>query len=343
MKSDRRRFLRTALAAGAALVAAPAVARAGDDEPEPDTSAGKHVLKLDFPGLEIGWATYREGPTGCTVFRFPKGAKASADIRGGAPGTVFTDHLRDAVGYADAICLAGGSLYGLEAASGVARGIFEQRKRRTGWRDIACVPGAIIFDFGVRKTSHYPDHRLGRAALEAAKPGRFALGGHGAGASASCGKWLLHTTKAELAGQGGAFHVHGPTRIAVFTVVNALGAIVDRKGRVVRGHLDPKTKRRVPLPDLRERPPRDRARGNTTLTVMVINQKLPDHALRQVGREVHASMSRAIRPFHTQTDGDVFFTVSTDAVENASLNAYQLAAIGSEVAWDAVLSSFRGR
>ena len=37
-------------------------------------------------------------------------------------------------------------------------------------------------------------------------------------------------------GQGAAFRTIGPTKVGVFTVVNALGSIVDRSGRVVRCH-----------------------------------------------------------------------------------------------------------
>nr|MDJ0523563.1 P1 family peptidase [Planctomycetota bacterium] len=310
-----------------------------------DTSLGKHVLRFDWPAIRIGAAVYPDGPTGCTVFRFPRGATAVADIRGGAPATILTDRLRERSGLIDALCLAGGSVHGLEAATGVAGAILRERKNATAWDRIAIVPGAILYDFGVRKNAVYPDRELGEAALAAVKTGRFPLGARGAGVSASCGKWLIHSTESELAGQGGAFHQSGPTKVAVFTAVNSLGAIVDRKGNVVRGHLDPKTKARVPMPDLRIRDRRAGSQpgGNTTLTVFATNQRLPADTLRQVAREVHTSMARAIDPFHTLNDGDVLFGVTTNEVTNASLNPFQLAALGSECAWDAVLSSFTGR
>lgn len=349
---DRRTTRRTLMGAGMALgvagaigLAPPAEAGGGNDPQwRPDTDPGKHVLEFEFPGLRIGTARYAEGPTGCTVFHFPAGATAIADIRGGAPATFFTNRLAEGSGYVDAICLAGGSVYGLEAAAGVSSALFERRNHATDWNKIAVVTGAIIYDFAVRPNSAYPDKRLGAAALEAARPGVFPMGDRGAGASASCGKWLYRTTESELSGQGGAFHQSGPTKVAVFSVVNSLGAIVDRDGTVVRGHLDPKTGKRVPMPDLRERDRGDGDRGgNTTLTVVVTNQRLSGGALRQLGREVHASMARVIDPFHTPTDGDVLFAVTTGKVRNPRLNAFQLAAIASECAADAVLSSFRGR
>lgn len=153
-------------------------------------------MEFDFPGLEIGVAEYEEGPTGCTVFHLPKLASLSIDVRGGLPG-VNGQHL-DAI---NAICFAGGSLYGLEASTGVAAELFKMRGYSTNWMDIALVSGAIIFDFGPRSNAIYPDKELGRAAVRAMLPGRFPLGARGAGRSATAG----HGAGAELAGQGGAY------------------------------------------------------------------------------------------------------------------------------------------
>ncbi|MCA9861064.1 MAG: P1 family peptidase, partial [Thermomicrobiales bacterium] len=78
------------------------------------------------------------------------------------------------------------------------------------------------------------------------------------------------------------------------------------------------------------------------LSVLVINQKLPDPgALGRIARQVHASMARAIQPFHMAVDGDVLFAVSTNAVESP-LHEMLLATAASEVAWDAVLASVPG-
>src|SRR5881396_2002422 len=79
--------------------------------------------------------------------------------------------------------------------------------------------------------------------------------------------------------------------------------------------------------------------GNTTLTVVVTNQKLNARLLRTLGRQVHASMARAIQPFHTRVDGDVLFTVSTNEVEHPALESIGLGIVASELAWDAVLAA----
>jgi 6-aminohexanoate-oligomer endohydrolase len=290
-------------------------------------------LRFDFPGMRIGVAEYDEGPTGCTVFHFPAGASVAMDVRGGSPGVI------GGLDWTHAICLAGGSLYGLEATCGVAAELMAMRGYTVGWTDIEIAQGAIIYDFGRRQNAVYPDRDLGARALRAAQHGVFPLGPRGAGRSATVGKTFDYE-QGELAGQGAAFRELGPTKIAVFTVVNAFGAIVDRDGTVVRGHLDADSGARTPLiAGLEAQLPRA-VPGNTTLTVLVTNQELAARELRQVGVQVHASMARAIQPFHALVDGDVFFAVSTNAVEDADLTGTQLGVLASELAWDAVLASF---
>jgi 6-aminohexanoate-oligomer endohydrolase len=305
----------------------------------PRTSFDGPELRFDFPGLEIGVAEYDEGPTGCTVFCFPGGpVPCSIDVRGGSPAVSGAG-----IDFVDAICLAGGSLYGLEAAAGVAAEELARRDYSTDWLAIPLVCGAIIFDWGSRQNAVYPDKELGRAALRSAKPGVFPLGLRGAGRSATAGKLFAHE-EGEPAGQGGAFRQVGETRVAVFAVVNAIGAIVGRDGNVVRGHYDRESGlRRALVPGIEERlaggrpvrpPP-----GNTTLTVVVTNLRLGVRELRTLGRQVHASMARAIQPFHALEDGDVLFACSTGEVEtDPLLDTTSLGVVASELAWDAVLS-----
>ena len=211
--------------------------------------------------------------------------------------------------------------------------------------EIPLVSGAIVFDWGPRDNGVYPDKELGRAALRAARPGVFPLGPRGAGRSATVGKTFAFE-EGELAGQGGAFRQVGDVRIAVFTVLNAVGAIVDRDGTVVRGHLDVETgERRALVPGVEARlatgAPVRPLPGNTTLTVVVTNQRLDRRELTTLARQVHASMARAIHPFHTLVDGDVLYAVSTNEVESTQLESIGLGIVASELAWDAVLSAVR--
>jgi 6-aminohexanoate-oligomer endohydrolase len=304
----------------------------------PRTELDGPALEFDLPGLEIGCAEYDEGPTGCTVFSFlPDGAACATDVRGGSPGTL------GGYEWVHAICFAGGSLYGLEAGTGVAAEIFARRDHATGWLDIPLVSGAIVFDWGPRDNGVYPDKELGRAALRAARPGRFPLGPQGAGRSATVGKTFAYE-EGEPGGQGAAFRQIGETRIAVFTVVNAVGAVVDRNATVVRGHLDAATgERRALVPGVEARlatgAPVRPLPGNTTLTVVVTNQQLDRRELNTLARQTHASLARAIHPFHALVDGDVLYAVTTNEVTNPQLESIGLGIVASELAWDAVLSA----
>src|SRR5579862_6859711 len=83
----------------------------------------------DVQGVKVGHFTESRRPTGCTVLLFEKGATAGVDVRGSAPGTRETDLLNpiNTVQQVQAILLAGGSAFGLDAASGVVRYLEEHR------------------------------------------------------------------------------------------------------------------------------------------------------------------------------------------------------------------------
>jgi L-aminopeptidase/D-esterase-like protein len=331
--------------AGEAVPAAtPPVAHIPTDGP---------ALTFDFPAVRIGVAEYEEGPTGATVILFRNPVAAVVDVRGGAPGTVNTDLLRlglDAP-VVDAITLAGGSAYGLSVATGVANALKERTADPGSWKNIAVVPAAIIFDLGGRRyNSVTPDERLGRAALDAVRVGWVPLGARGGGRFAMQGAYL---GEIQHSGQGAAFRQLGEIKILVVTVVNALGSIVDRNGRMLRcahpaaGDCGPIAERiaahfaalgvaKVTNADAGKRAG---LTANTTITVVVTNQTLPHWALQRLAVQVHNSMARAIQPFGTEFDGDTLFAVSTGEVKQDSISTADLGTLASEVAWDAILAS----
>ena len=81
------------------------------------------IPTTELADFRFGHWTDRTGATGCTVVVAPAGAAAGVDVRGGAPASRETDLLRpeNTVDAVHAVCLSGGSAFGLEAASGVAR------------------------------------------------------------------------------------------------------------------------------------------------------------------------------------------------------------------------------
>ncbi|MFN8664522.1 MAG: P1 family peptidase [Thermomicrobiales bacterium] len=356
---------RRTLLRGSALAAAGTVVAGGTGQSEahammqPTISATPEAgadLAFDIPGLSVGIAEYREVPTGCTTFIFdqemyPGGLVLELDVRGGAPG------YSGDYGITNAVCIAGGSVYGLEATAGVASALYAAG----GYQDLVAVAGAIIYDIsmvteadgGGRERGIYPDKALGVAAVEAARPGLFPIGAQGAGIGASVGQWVDFPARKEQGGQGGAYRQIGPYRIAFFTVVNALGVIVNRAGEVVRGGVDPATGEHPdPLAnaeailageELRAQPAGSLPPGglsqHTTISLLVVNVDLPRELLRQLGRQVHSSMARAIHPFHTPDDGDILFTVSTAEIPGDGVDTTALGIVASEMAWDAVLAS----
>ena len=351
-----RKSLGLAVAAsGVVLLGVSAPAGADQSNLVPNTGGDGPALTFDWPEIEVGIGSYEEGPTGVTVIRFPKRASVVVDSRGGAPGTVNTDALR--LGYSrpftDAIVFSGGSSYGEETITAVATGLKEDGVRSGDLLNLAFVPGAIIYDFGGRRLNEiYPDKRLAQAALHAMRPGVFPLGAQGAGRMAMQGGFFGCDAHS---GQGGAFRQFGPVKIATFVVVNASGAVTDRNGQLVKcnrpsswGSL---TRTSEPLQQLPANLKGDQvvpaspsgqeapATRNTTVSLIVTNQRLDYPALQRLAIQVHTSMARAIQPFSTEADGDTLYAASTQEVDSKDIGPEVLATLGGEVMWDAVLAS----
>jgi len=338
----------TAFALAALYVAA---VYAQDHDPNlglvPITEFDGPALEFDFPGLSVGVAEYAEGPTGTTVIHFDKSVMGAVDVRGGGPGTMNSILLQqaDETPRLHAVSLSGGSAYGLGAAAGASKEI-KSLLDDPGWfTRIAVVSGAIIFDLGGRRYNAItPDEKLGRAAIRAMQPGYFPLGARGAGRFAIQGAYY---GSRHHSGQGAAFGKYGDIRIAVFTVVNSVGSIVDRSGHLVRCGVPSRSD--CPRVDSLLRIPSDSndalasqsggMTSNTTISLVVTNQKMSYGELRRLAMQTHTSMARSIQPFHTINDGDTLFAVTTGEIHDETVSNGKLGVLASELAWDAVLSS----
>lgn len=341
----------------AALVPLGALAAGPQDDLEPVVNAPGPALEFDWPMIRVGTASYEEGPTGTTVIGFDRKVYSAIDVRG-TPGTVnapYMDLYYD-LPELDTVVFAGGSWYGLEAVTGVASALKDDGVRDGNAFDvvpnIAMSVGSIIFDFGSRRLNEiYPDKRLAQAAYRAARPGVFPLGATGAGSFAKTGRFFGCDA---YSGQGAAYRELGELKIAAFVVVNAYGVVTDREGRVAACYPDPAwpeelredprtTALLARFADLREKElagsaPGDR-NGNTTLGLVVTNQKLSPVELKRLAVQVHSSMGRVIQPFTTMYDGDVMYAVSTAELEEPVMYVPELGAIAGELMWDAILRS----
>src|SRR5882724_9382290 len=135
-------------------------------------------LLTDISGVRVGHADDKAVASGVTAVIFDKPAVAAIDVRGGGPGTredALLD-LANTVERIDALVLAGGSAFGLEAGGGVQAWLAEQgRGFAIGDAVIPIVPGAIMFDLlngGDKAWGRFAPYReFGYAAAAAATPG----------------------------------------------------------------------------------------------------------------------------------------------------------------------------
>lgn len=317
---------------------------------KPVVNAKAKILKFDWPALKIGTAEYKEGPTGVTVFHFPERAYVAMDARGGGTGTI-NGHYMD-IGYdmkeLDTIVFSGGSWYGLESVTAVATALKDDKIRdgaAFGAKpNIAMSVGSIIFDFGGRRLNEiYPDKKLAQAAFRGAKTGEFPMGATGAGRFAMSGGFFGCNAHS---GQGGAFRQIGNVKIAAFVIANPFGVISDREGNVVSCHKGKNWPAKIKVTDLMKNFPESAdpnwqksSSKNTTVSLIVTNQKLTPVELKRMAVQVHTSMGRGIQPFTTIVDGDVIYAVSTAEVDEPNIHALDIGVIASEVMWDALINT----
>lgn len=281
----------------------------------------------DVPGIRVGHAerTGRGWRTGTTVVMVPEGATAGVDVRGGAPGTRETDALTpwNLVERIHAICLTGGSAYGLRAADGVMDLLAE---RGLGfsvgddpWAVVPVVPAAVIFDLGRGGVfANRPDAAFGRRAAERATPRERRRGSIGAGTGAMAGGLRggvgMASRRVRLPADGGDEDVE--VTVGALCVVNARGSLIDpATGLPYEAHPDlrrPAVHERRALADhcSQVRP----AATNTTIGVVATDAVLSRPEATRLAMSAHDGLARAIRPVHTIVDGDTMFSLATGAV-----------------------------
>jgi len=319
------------------------------------TRARANVGSLtDVAGLEVGHAHDLQALTGCTVVICRRGAVAGVDVRGGAPGTRETDLLDpvNMVQRVHAILLAGGSAFGLDAASGVVRYLAERKIGfKTAAAPVPIVPAAILYDLNLGSSHRRPDAAMGYDACLAASRARFPEGNVGAGAGASVGK-LFGTALGMKSGLGTASIRVGPMTVAALVVVNALGDVIDpsngeliaglRSGRIGplrvggAGYLANTLNVMQTVAGLTALGIAQHS--NTVIGVVATNVQLDKAGATKVAQMAQDGLARSIRPSHTMLDGDAIFALSTGRVRG---NVTSVGAFAAEVVAQAVLRAVR--
>ena len=270
-------------------------------------------------GIEVGHFTDSRRPTGCTVVMARAGAVGGVDVRGAAPGTRETDLLDpcNLVDKVHAIVLAGGSAWGLDAATGAVRWLEEQGVGLdVGVGRLPLVPAAVLFDLLVGDMRVRPDAAAGYAACAAASSVDPAEGNVGAGTGASVGK-MFGMARAMKGGVGTASVTVDGVTVGALIACNAVGDVLDPDtARIVAGA---RTADGLQLLDTR----RALLRGelaqsvlpgtNTTIGVIATDAVISKAQAQRLAVAAHDGLARAINPVHTQLDGDTLFTLGTGA------------------------------
>jgi len=295
--------------------------------------AGPLNLLTDVPGLLVGHVADESLRSGVTVVLPEQRAACSVDVRGGGSGTRETDLLRPeaTVQAVDAVCLSGGSAFGLDAASGVMHWLAE-RGRGVNVRGhiVPIVPAAILFDLhngGDKAWGAEPPYRsLGLQACDAAATGTFPLGNVGVGYGATAGLIKGGLGSASWVEQDGLV-------VAAMVAVNAVGSVLTPGNRsfwaapweqdgefggvpfaaanTAHGGIDLglAAESRVARP----------AEGShTCIGVIATNAVLDKTSLRHVLAMAHDGLARAVRPVHTPFDGDTLFALATATWQDTS-------------------------
>ena len=300
----------------------------------------------DVPGVRVGHhqRTGRGWQTGTTVVFVPDGATPGVSVRGGGPGTRETDALRpeNLVQRIHAVCLTGGSAFGLASADGAV-----------GWLEehglgfpigsstdplanpladpvgvVPVVPAAVVFDLGRGGNfANRPDAQFGRRAMAHARGSQRLWGSVGAGTGARAGGLqggvgtaaTIVTIAGDIIGTPG---VDARVSVGAVAVVNANGSPIDPSSGMPWTRLE----RGIGL-DLRQPAAADRRRLraalagqdesslNTTIGVVATSAALTKSEASKMADVAHDGLARAVRPAHSMFDGDTVFGLATGAID----------------------------
>lgn len=303
---------------------------------------GPRNLITDVAGLNVGNAEDTSVLTGTTVVVADIPAVAAVAVAGGGPGTRETDLLAGGMlvdGVVDAICLSGGSAFGLGAADGVAAGLKEAGRgfalsQMPGIPSTPIVPAAILYDLANGGNKDWGDNApyadLGRQAFDGAQKD-FQLGSAGAGFGALAGS--------KKGGLGSAsIRTKDEITIGALAAVNCFGSVTmpgtdaywawpfEIDGEF--GNIHPPSDFSLDAEDWGAAKANPAMMQNTTIACVATDAKLTANQTKRVAQMALSGFSRAIRPVFAPFDGDVIFALSTGQVDLPPPENLSIARIG---------------
>lgn len=315
----------------------------------------KGIFITHMDGILIGQISDYEAWTGCTVILCKDGAVGGVDQRGGAPGTRETDLLRPMhlVEKVHAVLLAGGSAFGLDAATGVMRYLEEQKCGvDTGFAKVPIVPTAILYDLGIGSSTSRPDAEMGYQACCNASSEMPQNGNFGAGTGATVGK-ILGMNQAMKSGIGSAaIEISSGVIVGAIIAVNAFGDVYDpttntilagtrsiKKGPIKIGESGYFANTQEIMRSMVGKTVLQiAAKQNTVIGTVVTNADLSKEEVNKVAQMGQDGLARVIRPAHTMLDGDTLFALATGK-KKCDVNT--VGAFAAEMVAEAILNAVK--
>jgi L-aminopeptidase/D-esterase-like protein len=285
-------------------------------------------------GIRAGHWTDLAAATGCTVVLCEDAVAVGVDVRGAAPATRETDLLGAGrlVGRAHAILLTGGSAFGLDAATGVMRFLEERGVGiQTHAGKVPIVSAAALFDLGLGRADVRPDAAAGYAACQAASHEDVSEGCVGAGTGATVAKrW----------GAQGAIKGGIGTAACVLEEGFVVGAIV--AVNAVGSVYDPSSGEPIAVPRAQGRRTAVLVGENTTIGIVATNARLDSAGANRLATLAHDGLALAIRPAHTQFDGDTLFAISIPTESStAAIDMVDLGEAATQAVAEAIVRGVR--
>lgn len=274
-----------------------------------------------FDWMRVGHWTDDEAMTGCTVVTFDGPVVASGEVRGGAPATREFALLEPTklVESVDAVCLSGGSAFGLASGDGVMRRLQSLNVGfDTTFGAVPIVVGMSLYDLGVGNSAVFPDAESGAQAFDNASAD-FAIGAVGVGVGATVSKWR-GADAVKPGGLGFAVVTKDHLTVCALVAVNAVGDI----------KTDTKTSTAIASNSFDWPETESALRENTTIGVVATNAVVTKAGCRSIAEAGHDGLARSIQPSHGPADGDALVAVSKPTVEADIATVRLIAAVAVE-------------